>query len=218
MNRWSRGAYCDSIRAYSSAPRPYLITARWVRERWESWGQFGAPQWQSRVLGEFPEEGEYSLFRLNWLEQWQRSTVEATNELFDVGVDVAAGGSSETVVAVRRGGKLVELAAFRSADSRGEVAALLERYREHLRWVKVDADGPGHYFGGHLADLGFPVLLVHVGVPSDEPLRFANRKAELYWQLREWAAEGLLSGLTDDLAYAQLASLRYGSPREARSR
>ena len=75
--------------------------------------------------------------------------------------------------------------------------------------MKVDADGPGHYFGQHLMDLGHNVLLVHVGVPSGSPLRFANLKAELYWQLRDWAAEGLFSGLTDDLAYAQLASLRY---------
>ena len=190
-------------------PRPYLVTARWVRERWEAWGRHGAPQWRSRVLGEFPEEAENSLFRLEWLDQWQRADAPQSGGAVEVGIDVAAGGSSETVVAIRQNGMLLGLHAFVSSDPRGQVAAVLEPLRGRLGWVKVDADGPGHYFGQHFVDLGHNVLLVHVGVPSSSPLRFANLKAELYWQLRDWAAEGQLSGLKDDLAYAQLASLRY---------
>ena len=67
----------------------------------------------------------------------------------------------------------------------------------------------GHHFGMSLARYGLDVLLVNVGAPSNDRERFRNLKAELYWGLRERVLVGDVSGLADELAYAQLASLRY---------
>ena len=78
-----------------------------------------------------------------------------------------------------------------------------------MGYVKVDAIGMGHHFGMSLARYGLDVLLVNVGVPSNDRERFRNLKAELYWGLRERVLVGDVSGLADELAYAQLASLRY---------
>ena len=50
---------------------------------------------------------------------------------------------------------------------------------------------------------------VNVSWASDHRERFANLKAQVYWPLREWAAAGELRGLNDELAYSQLASLRF---------
>ena len=191
--------------------RPYLVTRRWVREQWEAWGQHGAPQWQSRVLGEFPRQGDDALLPLAFLEGWaSREAVDDPRGLpLEVGIDVAGPGESETVVAIRQGGQLLHLQAWRDSDPLEAVAELLLRLRSRTGYVKVDAIGMGHHFGMSLDRYGLDVLLVNVGVPSNDRERFRNLKAELYWGLRERVLVGDVSGLADELAYAQLASLRY---------
>jgi hypothetical protein len=39
---------------FAYCPRPYLVTRRWVYEKFWEWGE-DSPLWQSRVLGSFPE-------------------------------------------------------------------------------------------------------------------------------------------------------------------
>jgi hypothetical protein len=50
---------------------------------------------------------------------------------------------------------------------------------------------------------------VNVGTVSADPGRFNLLKAELYWSLRERFEAGEISGLDDELAVSQLASIRY---------
>jgi hypothetical protein len=49
-----------------------------------------------------------------------------------------------------------------SADPRGEVAALLHRWKPRLRAVNVGAIGIGYNFGLALRDQGDPVRLINV--------------------------------------------------------
>ena len=80
----------------------------------------GAGQY-ARVLGEFPQQGEDSLFRQSWLHGWRAAEVEDPGSgMVDVGIDVAGPGKSETVAAVRQDGDLLELQAWPSSDPRGE--------------------------------------------------------------------------------------------------
>ena len=189
---------------------PYLVRRRWVREKWLEWGRHDAPQWHARVLGEFPQQSDDSLFRQSWLHGWRAApVVDPDSGVVDVGIDVAGPGKSETVAAVRRDGDLLEVQAWPSGRPAGEVVSLLRRYQRRLRAVKVDSIGLGHFFGLQLRDLGFPVVPVNVSWASDHRENFANLKAQLYWLLRERAAAGELRGLNDELAYSQLASLRF---------
>jgi hypothetical protein len=72
----------------------------------------------------------------------------------------------------------------------------------------------GAYFASHLKDLGFPVRSIRVSQKSHRPDQFANFKAELYWDLRERFEKGEVSGLKDDQAIGQLATIRYSyTPR-----
>src|SRR5882672_6944657 len=48
-------------------PLPYLTTRRWVKEKHQEWGP-GHPLWESRVLGNFPQQSEDALLSLAWLE------------------------------------------------------------------------------------------------------------------------------------------------------
>ncbi len=56
--------------------RPYLVTRRWVREKYAEWGP-GHPLWEARVLGQFPTQAEDALISLAWLEEAAQGSIEA---------------------------------------------------------------------------------------------------------------------------------------------
>jgi hypothetical protein len=200
----------------AQAPRPYLVTRRWVREKYYEWGE-QSPMWQARVRARFPHQSQSSLIALADLER-ARSCAQAAGApgppsagaALYAGVDVAGPGEDETVVVVRaEDGEIVAMRPSASADARGEVASVLAVYKARLKEVNVDAVGIGYNFALHLQDLGYPVNFVNVGLPARDSEKFANLKAELYWGLRMRFESGQIHGLTDETTLSQLASLSY---------
>lgn len=195
--------------------RPYLVTRRWVRDRYLEWGE-DHPAWQSRVRGQFPAQSSDALISLAWIEAASRRAAVWQEQGGPVaaGVDVAGPGNDETVVYLVQGSRVLECAAFPHADSRGQVLRALQPWLHRgLARVSVDASGIGHYFEQHLRDhlpASVVVNAVNVGAsPStdDAAAQFANLKAELFWRLRERFRDGEVSGLTDQATKAQLASI-----------
>jgi phage terminase large subunit len=195
------------------APRPYLVTRRFVRDKYYEWGE-ASPLWQSKVRGQFPAAGEDALLALTWLEAAAARDGPDEGE-WEAGIDVAGPGEDETVLAIRQGQTLRHWQAWSQADPRGAVLATLAPYRDRLLRVKVDSVGQGYYFARHLEDQGWAGKVVDVNVgeaptSDDAKQRYANLKAELYWGLRLRAQQGDLAGLADSLTISQLASIRYG--------
>jgi hypothetical protein len=195
------------------AERPYLVTRRWVRDRYHEWG-VDHPSWQSRVRGQFPLQSEDALLSLAWLEAAAaREAVYTPGVAVQAGVDVAGPGDDETVLCVRQGDAILSLKAFAQSDTRGAIIDALRPWATvGLDAVNVDVAGLGHYFALALEDAGLPVVRVNVGEsPTDDKARekYVNLRAQVFWTFREWVAEGMLSGLTDRSAMAQLAGLRY---------
>ena len=191
-------------------PRPYLVTRRWVYEKLWEWGE-DSPLWQSRVLGNFPEQAADSLISLRWLEAAQHPQVLHNDEaqLF-AGIDVAEAGGDETVCAVRtRSGRIVAMQSWHG-NSRGPVIAFLTTFKDRLEEINFDRAGVGAYFATDFENFGFiNVNGVNVGAATDFPDRYRNLKAQLYWSLRERFQNGEVSGLDDEVSIAQLASIRY---------
>lgn len=193
------------------APRPYLISRRYVVEKYAEWGE-KSPLWSARVRGAFPEQSEDALLSLAWLEAAAIRELEATDaDAWEAGLDVAGPGEAETTLYVRHGPVIVHQKAWAAPDPRGEVLSELAPFNGRLTAVKVDSIGQGHYFARHLEDNGYKnrVVDVNVGEAARDKEKYANLKAELYWGLRLRAEAGDLAGLTDDLALSQLASIRY---------
>lgn len=194
------------------ARRPYLTTRRWVWERFREWGE-RHPLWQARVLGRFPDQAQTALYPLAWLEDARQRPAEDPGGQVCVGIDVAGPGEDETALCVRCGPVVLELRAWQDHDPRGAVLAALMPYRARLGpgSVRVDSVGLGYYFMRHLRDvLGADLVVgVNVGEAPRDPSRFANRKAELYWALRDWLQDGQVAGLTDAVTYAQAAEVQY---------
>ena len=195
---------------FALRPRPYLVTRRWVYEKFSEWGE-KSPLWQARVRGQFPEQAEDALISLTWLEaaRAKRADADPKPRLY-AGIDVAGPGEDETCAVVRddRGG-IVAMASWQSPDPRGDVCAFLAEFRDRLEDVNVDSIGIGYNFALHLEDQGFPVMKINVGEASREPEKFANAKAEFYWGLRMRFEAGDVTGLDDETAISQLAGIRY---------
>ena len=194
-------------------PWPMLLTRRYAKR------MIGDIDWDWRVMGRFPTKQADALIPLDWIERCAKlETIEVGDEEdLIAGVDVAAGGEAETVVAVRRGADLIHLEPIRSPDSRGPVVAALKPYKDRLKEVRVDADGPGEYFARHLVDLDFPVIRINNGgspvgrTDADKAKAkedFYNLKAQMWAQLREKFEQGRVRGLNDRATMSQLSVVR----------
>jgi hypothetical protein len=188
--------------------RPYLVTRRWVREKYAEWGP-GHPLWEARVLGQFPTQAEDALISLAWLEDAARRPAGDRGGRLAAGLDVAGPGEDETVLVIAEGEGIVGLHVSADQDPRGAVVAALAPYRHRLDVVNVDAAGIGYYLAKHLQDLGYPVRPVNVGERSSDRERYANLKAEFYWGLRQRFQAGDVAGLMDERTIGQLAGIRY---------
>ena len=107
------------------APFPGLTRRRWVKEMFYKWGPKN-PRFQSRVLGEFPTQSQWSVFSLEWIERAKREPTEAKlarteGALIQVGIDVAAGGDDETAACARVNGIILKRGAWADADPRGRL-------------------------------------------------------------------------------------------------
>ncbi len=186
--------------------KPYLVTRRWVRNRWHEWGA-GHPMWEARVLGQFPSQAEDALISLAWLEAAGKPGGDYGTTV-DAGVDVAGPGDDETVLVVREGPSILLMRSW-AKWAEGDVIAALAPYAGRLRAINVDSAGIGYGFFEHLRALGMPAVAVNVGEATTDSEKYKNLKAELYWGLRERFRDGDVAGLHDETAVGQLAGIRY---------
>jgi hypothetical protein len=193
--------------ALKQNPRPYLTTRGWVREKYHEWGPDN-PIWDSRVMGNFPAQSEYSLISLAWVEAAARRD-GVKDGVLTAGIDVAGPGEDETVLAVRDGNALVHLQSWSKPDPRGEVLAALRPFAGKLKCVNGDTAGIGYYFLKHLEDNGLPVKHINVGSASRDPKKYLNLKAEIYWELRLRFQNGDIAGVKDERTMGQLAGIRW---------
>lgn len=177
----------------------------WRGRRYKANGLF-----RSRVLGEFPDTDEDTLIPLRWIEEAVEREVAASAER-RAAVDVARFGSDSTVVGLREGDRVVRIDAIQGADLM-EVSGRVMRlaYEVHPESVTVDVVGLGAGVVDRLVELGLDGLVpFNGGEAAHNPLRFANRRAESYWALRERFRTGDISIPRDEELIEELAALRY---------
>lgn len=175
-------------------PAPWLITPAWVADKYKRWGP-NHPAWFARVEGDFPEQGEYNVIPLGWIEQAQERWHDATPEgKIILGVDVARGGMDLSSIAIRQGAKILSVETFSNLDGpmlAGEVAI---RYRKYgASKVNIDVIGLGAALEDALKDPVFKDIVydpINVATSSEVLDEKGNRvyqnlRAELWWAVRE---------------------------------
>lgn len=170
----------------SELPQPKLITPAWVADKYQRWGP-NSPAYQARVLGKFPAEGEDTLIPLAWIEaamaRWEE---EPEGEPIEIGVDVARFGSDKTVIATRRGKKVLPLKVFAKLDTMETVGHVIAEQREaKASTIKVDVIGMGAGVVDRLKEQNYPVAGINVAEAASDTEKFTNLRSELWWNLRE---------------------------------
>ncbi len=170
----------------NSLPNPKLITPAWVADKYRRWGP-NSPAYQARVLGQFPSEGEDTLIPLAWIEaamaRWE-DTPEG--EPIEIGVDVARFGSDKTVIATRRGQKVLPLNVYAKQDTMETVGCIIMVHRKiGASKTKVDVIGVGAGVVDRLKEQGHPVIGINVAEAATDTEKFANLRSELWWNMRE---------------------------------
>lgn len=201
------------------APVPWLTRRRWVREMFYKWGP-NNPRFLSRVLGEFPNQADDSVFALSWIERAglpfdpeDLEPYDRAGQYIQVGIDVAGPGDDETVATARLGPFVVDSEAWSDPDPLDKCLKFMTRLQARFRRSRLvlvgDTVGIGYYFMRQLARIGFDCRgFVASGAPVD-PVLYRNAKAEGYFQLRQHMQDGNVRGLADEDCKAQLSDIRY---------
>lgn len=195
-----------------SMPTPYLITPEWVYDKFLSWGE-GNPMWESRVMGNFPQQGEDTLIPLSHIEQATlRNITPSETDIEVIGADIARFGSDKTVFTHRKGAKLMEIKEFNNMDTMATSQTLSTFMGMHpTAAVNIDEIGVGAGVTDRIKQMN-PTRNtqgVNVGNTAHNTEMFINTRAEAYWALRERFITGDIQIPNDEQLMSELANIKY---------
>ena len=129
----------------------------------------------------------------------------------EIGVDVARFGSDRTVICVRRGDRVIDIASFTKKNTMETAGLVNESVKQYApTCVRVDSIGVGAGVVDRLKELRVPgVSGINVARRATNPEHFANLKAELYDGLRERFQQGRIRIPGNGKLISELASIRY---------
>jgi len=192
----------------------------------------GSSIYTSRVLGEFPDQGDEALFRRSWLDAAVARRHDLGSEIdgpLVVAVDPARYGSDATGVAIARGSVVQELEAWAGVSdlmaTTERVCVLLERLGVRRAGgegepckVVVDVVGLGAGVRDRLRELGYWTIEFNGGEQPRQPERFLNRRAECHWYLRKQLEAGLVALPDDKDLIDELLSIRWSPTTQGKIR
>lgn len=201
-----------------SATASTLVGEEWIRERQKEWGG-ASPIYKARVLGQFPDEDEGTMFPLSMVEDAAKipaGDVATEEDRISIGVDPARYGPDRSAMAVWEGTALKDIDSWQGLNSM-QVAS-----RVHNKACKIGADlvivdkiGIGGGVVDRLEQLeedsshNYEILEEHVGKPANEKELYYDRRAEIFRAMRDEMERDNLSLIDDDELETELTSLRF---------
>lgn len=197
---------------------PYLITPHWAKDKITRWG-VESPDFQSRVLGQFPDSESNTIIPVNLIEAatTEERLMKLTNDghleqPHRAGVDVARYGDDETTIYGGRGGILEteEIAKRQSTTMTAKRVSMLP----NSSYIGVDADGVG---GGVVDTLNDDritgVFEIHNGskpIKDGSGITFVNLKSQMWYYAKQQFEQGnVYIPPSMDILTSQLASVRF---------
>ena len=129
-----------------------------------------------------------------------------------IGADIARYGDDRTVITVVKGNKVLPQVVIRGMDTQAVAKRIYELAIEHrAESINIDVIGVGAGVVDALNGIGLPgVNGINVGEQAWDSDRFANRKAEVWFSLRQRMLDGEISIPNDkDLERELLCSYKY---------
>lgn len=183
----------DSPNVTGRAHIPGLATKAWIAEREADWGKSG-PAYIARVEGNFPDSASNTVIPLSLaMGAAVRPKIRILGQRVRIGVDVARYGDDDTVYAVARGPNIESLErqnGFDLMQTANRVVALINQYDPEL--VNIDVIGYGAGVVDRLRELGYGEIVrgVNVSHAALDKILYANLRAELWYNFRDWLDAG----------------------------
>lgn len=188
----------------------YWITQRWNAEESEisdvqvierikeKYGIDSTP-YRARVLGLPPIVDEQTLFPIDWImDAVNREIQPLENDPVIKGLDCGAGGD-KSIIITRKGGKVFGIKRLTTPDSQVLINwASADFQSENADIMRVDNIGIGWaVYGGLFDRLGSKVESADSRRQASNTDKYYNKRAEMYWTLRDKFEKGLIS-IPDD--------------------
>lgn len=175
------------------------ISSDWVEARRRQWGE-SSPVFQARVLGEFPAQSDDALISLAWID----AAIERGNVIDppdtgerQAGQDVARYGRDDSANVLRVGPVVTRLETWSGNDTMQTTGRATQIARDHRARLAVDVVGVGAGVYDRLRELGVNATAVNVGEAARDKERFANLRAEIFWNVRERLQQGEMAFAPD---------------------
>lgn len=130
-----------------------------------------------------------------------------------LGIDPSGEGRNKSAFVIRDAFRAKPVGVYRDMSAQKmaqHTVQLMEQFKISPENVMVDGFGVGMELLNEFSKLRIPIQGVLVGNPAEDPVRFINKKAEMYWRMREWILKGAeLVGTLKQ--WEQILSIRYGS-------
>jgi phage terminase large subunit len=169
------------------------VTPDFIEDMVARYGRDSNP-FRYRVQGEFPKTEVDTVIPFELAESALHRDIVATRVQPIWGVDIAREGSDKSALSKRQGNALMEPVKEWAGYDTMQSAGLLKREWDEtplsLRpsMIVVDAIGYGAGVADRLYEMGLPVYAINVAEVDSlrYPERYANLRAELAFEVREW--------------------------------
>jgi hypothetical protein len=182
----------------------HLVDRDWVEGLRAEFGE-DSPFYQARVLAKFPKDNTAKALPISWLELAMKNPLSDGDQgRIRLGVDIAADGGDEFVIAWADGPQVS--VKFKSSGADNENSMIVAgKILEHIREaeaihdargikdpvrVKIDSIGVGWGVLGILQEwhkerkFRAEIIGVNVAEKARDSVKFANQRAEMWWNLR----------------------------------
>lgn len=226
-NPWrNTGRFAECFSKYKKWWVTKNIDARTAKMAQKSWvdrmiEMFGidSDKVRTQVLGLFPAAATNQLISSAAVDRAMGHEVEVWEFAPKiVGVDIARFGDNQSEIAVRQGRKVREIVRIPKGDLMMQAQFIADFLRkERPSMTCVDGAGMGAGVVDRLRQLGFQVMDVNGGNSSINP-RFLNKRAEMWWEMKEWIEVGECELPKDSDLKDQLCCVEYDYTDKGRIR
>lgn len=177
--------------------------------------EYGADsdQYRVRVLGQFPLSSTDALFTMQEIEDAMAKNpndIDRTGS-FSYACDVARFGDDSSVMTKKRGYDIYDLKQFKGINTMeyaNIISSEVETESKDPDGIFVDTIGVGAGVMDRLEEKGYSSIDANVAMKAEKMNVYINKRAEMYFELRDWVRKGGRLPNDEELA-EELLVIRY---------
>ncbi|WP_428411957.1 hypothetical protein [Pararhizobium sp.] len=166
---------------------------------------------QSMAFGEFAASGENMVFNMLHVDHAMSGLVQGWGDQLRAAVDLSGGGD-EAPLYIRRGNRCFLDSSFRESDAptlNNKLKARFVANQLEPGWITADEGGLGDPICDFLRRDGWNVERINFGSKAEEPLKYRNARAEMYFRLAQRIGRHEIALPNDPVLREQLGWQQY---------